>query len=169
MERRDRRVLLGRVIGVHGVRGGVKIDSFTEPRDRILDYQPWILRQTGVERILRAVPIARHGKIAARLDGIDDRDAASTLVGAEICVRRAQLPAPTQGEYYWTDLEGLAVVNLQGVPLGHVDRLFATGANDVLVVRQADRERLIPFAQGTHVRRVEIDNGRIVVDWDAEF
>lgn len=169
MERRDRRVLLGRVIGVHGVRGGVKVESFTEPRDRILDYQPWILRQLGAEQTLRAKPIARQGKIAAALDGIEDRDTAATLIGADICVRRAQLPAPTNGEYYWVDLEGLAVVNLEGVSLGHVERVFATGANDVLVVRQAEHERLIPFARGTHVRRVDIEGGRIVVDWDADF
>lgn len=169
MERKDRRVLLGRVVGVHGVRGGVKVESYTEPREKILDYQPWIVRQLGVERVLRAKPLVRHHKVAAALDGVDDRDAAAALIGAEICVRRAQLPAPTEGEYYWIDLEGLAVVNLDGVELGHVDRLFSTGANDVLVIRQGERERLIPFAKGTHVKRVDIDGGRIVVDWDVDF
>lgn len=169
MDRRDRRVLVGRVVGLHGVRGGVKVESFTEPRGRIFDYQPWIVRQLGVERVARGRPLVREHRIAAMIDGIEDRDAAAALLGAEICVRRAQLPAPAPGEYYWTDLEGLAVVNLEGVPLGTVESLFATGANDVMVVRQGERERLVPFVRGSHVHRVDLDGGRIVVDWDPDF
>ena len=169
MDRRDRRVLVGRVVGLHGVRGGVKVESFTEPRGRIFDYQPWIVRQLGVERVARGRPLVRDQRIAAMIDGIEDRDAAAALLGAEICVRRAQLPAPAPGEYYWTDLEGLAVVTLDGVALGTVDSLFATGANDVMVVRQGERERLVPFVRGSHVHRVDLEGGRIVVDWDPEF
>ena len=169
MDRRERRVLLGRVVGVHGVRGGVKIDSFTEPRDRILDYQPWILRHHGVERTVRAKSLVRHGKIVAAIDGVEDRDNAASLVGSEICVRRVQLPAPTAGEYYWVDLEGLAVINTEGVELGHVDSVFGTAANDVLVVRQGERERLIPFVKDSVVRRVDLEGGRLTVDWDADF
>jgi len=169
VDRRDRRVLLGRVIGVHGVRGGVKVESYTDPRDKILDYQPWIVRHNGVEQVLRAKPLIRHPKVAAALDGIEDRDIAEAMVGADICVRRAQLPAPTAGEYYWFDLEGLAVRTLDGAELGTVARVFATGANDVLVVRQGERERLIPFVQGSYVRRVDLAGGLIEVDWDPEF
>lgn len=169
MDRRDRRVLIGRVVGLHGVRGGVKVESFTEPRDRIFDYQPWIVRQAGAERVARARPLVRQQRIAAMIDGVEDREAAAALLGAEVCVRRAQLPPPSPGEYYWTDLEGLAVVNLDGVPLGTVESLFATGANDVMVVRQGERERLVPFVRGSHVHRVDLDGGRIVVDWDPDF
>lgn len=169
MDRRERRVLLGRVVGVHGVRGGVKVDSFTEPRDRILEYQPWILRRNGVETIVRAKSLVRHGKVVAAIEGIEDRDAAAALLGSEICVRRVQLPAPTAGEYYWIDLEGLAVVNLDGVALGHIDSVFATAANDVLVVHDGERERLIPFAKDAVVKRVDIQGGKLLVDWDADF
>lgn len=165
----DRLVLLGRVVGVHGVRGGVKIESYTEPRAAILDYQPWILRQHGAESELRARPISRHGKIAATLDGIDDRDQAAALLGAELLVRRRQLPAPAPGEYYWTDLEGLSVVNTEGLDLGRVQRLFETGANPVMVVHDGERERLLPFVIGAHVREVDLAAGRILVDWDADF
>jgi 16S rRNA processing protein RimM len=169
MDRRDRRVLLGRVAGVHGVRGGVRIESFTEPREQILRYQPWILSLDGKETVLRARVLVRQPRVAVLLDGIDDRDAALSLIGAEIHVRRDQLPPPSKGEFYWADLEGLSVVNLDGVVLGRVEGLFATGANDVMVVRDAEVERLIPFVQGTHVHAVDFDAGQIQVDWDPDF
>ncbi len=169
MDRRDRRVLLGRVAGVHGVRGGLKIESFTQPREQILEYQPWTLRHNGAETSLRARALVRQPRLAVQLDGVDDRDAAAALLDAEIWVRRDQLPAPAKGEFYWVDLEGLSVVNLDGVELGRIDRIFATGANDVMVVRDGEVERLIPFVQGSHVREVDIDAGRVLVDWDADF
>ena len=133
MERRDRRVLLGRVIGVHGVRGGVKVESFTEPRGSILDYQPWTLRHDGAERRVGVRALVREGRVAAQIDGVDDRDAAAALLGAEILVERDQLLPAKPDEFYWVDLEGLAVSNLDGEALGRVERLFSTGANDVLV------------------------------------
>jgi 16S rRNA processing protein RimM len=119
--------------------------------------------------VVRAHALLRRGKLAALVEGVDDRDVAATLAGAEIYVERAQLPAPADGEYYWVDLEGLAVANADGVELGRVERVFATGANDVLVVRDHERERLIPFVQGDFVKAVDIDAGRIIVDWDADF
>jgi len=145
------------------------VDSFTQPRDALLDYHPWILCHLGTERLVRAKPLMRQGKIAVLIDGIDDRDVAATLSGAEIFVDRAQLPAAAAGEYYWVDLEGLRVENLDGVDLGRVDRVFATGANDVLVARDAGRERLIPFVQGDFIKSVDIAAGLIVVDWDPDF
>lgn len=169
MEHRDRRVLLGRVAGVHGVRGGVKVESFTEPREQILQYQPWILRHDGAETVRPARALVRQPRLAVQLDGVDDRDAATALIGAEIWVRREQLPPAAKGEFYWVDLEGLRVVNLEGVELGRVERVFATGANDVLVVRDGETERLIPFIQGHHVRDIDLDAGRMQVDWDADF
>lgn len=89
-------------------------------------------------------------------------------MGCEIGICRDQLPAPGAGEYYWNDLEGLEVRNLQGESLGVVDHLMETGANDVLVVR-GERERLIPFLQGQVVISVDLDEQRIQVDWDKDF
>jgi 16S rRNA processing protein RimM len=106
--------------------------------------------------------------VVARLDGVDDRDAATALVGTEIWVPRDALPKPRQGEYYWADLEGLAVRTVDGVDLGRVSHLFATGANDVMVV-QGGRERLIPFVPGRQVVKVDLDAGLIEVDWDPDF
>ena len=107
--------------------------------------------------------------LVACLPGVDDRDTAAALVGSDIHVAREQLPPPGKDEYYWVDLEGLEVVTTEGAALGRVSHLFATGANDVVVVRDGARERLIPFVQGSYVRSVDLSGGRMVVDWDPEF
>lgn len=164
-----RRVTLGQINGLYGVRGWVKVFSHTEPRENILTYSPWQLRLAGEWRELPVEAGRGHGKgVIAKLAGIDDRDVAAALHGAEIAVWRAQLPASGNDEYYWTDLEGLAVRTLQDVDLGTVSHLIETGANDVLVVR-GERERLIPFLPGRTVTRVDLEAGLLVVDWDPEF
>ena len=99
---------------------------------------------------------------------IADRDAADALRGTEVWVARSTLPPPAPGEYYWVDLEGLRVVNLEGVSFGTVSHLFSTGANDVLVA-QGDRERMIPFVEPDFIKSVDFDAGVVTVDWDADF
>lgn len=170
-ETSGRRILLGRVIGAFGVRGEVKLESWTEPRDAIFRYQPWILRSPqGAERELRGVRGRDTGKlVVARFPDIDDRDAVEAMRGTEIHVPRDALPPPKPGEYYWVDLEGLRVVNLEGVALGTVSHLFSTGANDVLVARDDERERMIPFVTPQFVHGVDFDAGVVTVDWDPEF
>jgi len=106
--------------------------------------------------------------LIARLDGVEDRDQALALTGAAITAHRRQLPDLPDGEYYWADLEGLTVINQDGVELGQVKRVIATGANDVLLV-QGNKERLVPFTTGHHVLGIDIDAGLIRVDWDADF
>lgn len=166
-----RRVLIGRIVGLYGVQGWLKIESFAEPRMRIFDYQPWLLGAApGAEREISGAKGRLQGKgMVAHLPGIDDRDQAAALIGTDIHVAREQLPPPAKGEYYWVDLEGLEVVTTDNVELGRVSHLFATGANDVVVVRDGSRERLIPFVQGSYVRSVDLSAGRMVVDWDPEF
>src|SRR6185312_1486129 len=107
--------------------------------------------------------------MVAQLPGVDDREQAAALIGSDIYVSRDQLPPLAEGEYYWVDLEGLEVVTTEDVSLGRISHLFATGANDVVVVRDGTRERLIPFVQGSYVRSVDLSAGRMVVDWDPEF
>ena len=162
-------VVLGRVAGVFGVRGWIKVFSHTEPKENILGYAAWYLGSEGGWREHRAREGKVHGKgLIARLQGCDDRDQAALLVGLEIAVPRSQLPAPAPGEYYWSDLEGLAVFTLEGRDLGAVSHLFGTGANDVLVVK-GDRERLIPVLWDQVVHEVDLDKGVIRVDWDPDF
>lgn len=161
-------VVLGRVSGLFGVRGWVKIHSYTAPRGNILEYREWLLGEPGGWRSCRVEDGHTQGKgVVAKVEGYDDRDQAASLVGLEIAVARRELPEPAEGEYYWADLIGLRVVNSEGVELGRVDSLLETGANDVLVV-QGERQRLIPFT-GQTVLTVDLASGRVTVDWDPDF
>ena len=171
MSESGRRVLIGRIVGLYGVQGWLKIESWAEPRMKIFDYQPWLLStESGTETQIAGAKGRQQGKgMVAQLPGIDDREQAAALIGMDIHVAREQLPPPGKDEYYWVDLEGLEVVTTEDVPLGRVSHLFATGANDVVVVRDGARERLIPFIQGSYVRSVDISAKRMVVDWDPEF
>lgn len=165
----ERRILLGRVLGAFGVRGELKLHSFTDPVSMAMKYQPWILAHKGSERELTAVRGRETNKgMVITIPGIDDRDAAEALAGAEIWVPRSHLPKPKPGEYYWVDLEGMQVVNREGVDFGKVAHLFETGANDVMVV-SGDRERLIPYIPEQFIVDVDFDTRRITVDWDADF
>jgi len=165
----DRLVIIGQVTGVFGVQGWVKVWSFTQPPENILHYQPWWVKLHGEWRELAVDAGRPHGKgIVARLEGHADRDSARALVGADIGMLREQLPPPAPGEYYWTDLVGLEVINRDGTSLGKVDHLLATGANDVLVVK-GERERLIPFIKDQVVLDIDIERGVLKVDWDAAF
>ena len=163
-------ILLGRVLGAFGVRGEIKLESFTEPRHAILGYQPWILRDVrGAERELTGARGRETNKgLVASFPDITDRDAAEALRGTEVWVPRSALPPPRPGQYYWVDLEGMRVLNLEGVDFGTVSHLFATGANDVLVAH-GERERMIPFLEPDYITSVDFDAGVVTVDWDADF
>lgn len=168
-ESAERRVLMGRVVGVFGVRGWLKIESYSEPRDRIFRYRPWLMGRSGSLREILPRELREQGKIVVvQLPGCDTVEQAEALLGEEIWVRRSSLPPPAPGEYYWIDLEGLGVVTTEGVELGRISHMIATGANDVMVVR-GDRERLLPFTPGHAVVSVDFAAGRVVVDWDPEF
>lgn len=165
-----RRILVGRIHGGFGVRGELKIESFTDPKPALLRYQPWTLRDArGQERQVDGARGRETPKgLVATLPGIDDRDAADALRGAELWVPRSVLPAPQPGEYYWVDLEGLRVEHVDGTAFGTVSHLFSTGANDVLVV-QGERERMLPFVMPDVIRDVDFDRGVVTVDWDPDF
>jgi 16S rRNA processing protein RimM len=163
------RVVVGKISAVFGVRGQVKVFSYTEPRENILNYGPWMLGSAGQWQIWDIESGQRHGKgIIARLVGCDDRDQALALVGREIAIDRQQLPEVAENEYYWSDLQGLAVITTQGVKLGTVSHLFETGSNDVMVLEGESRQ-LIPYIWGQVVIEVDLDAGQLVVDWDPEF
>lgn len=164
----QQRIILGRISGVFGVKGWLKVFSETAPRDNILGYPVWQVRRRDGWRDYRLLEGQPHGKgIIARLAGVDDRDQAEELTRCAVAVGRDELPPAPVDEYYWADLEGLAVVNLDGVGLGRVDHLFETGANDVMALK-GERDRLLPFIAEV-VREVDLEAGRIEVDWDPDF
>lgn len=159
------RIIVGQIRGLYGVRGWVKVFSYTDPITNIINYSPWFVNQQ-----MFAVNHAKtHGKgIIAQLESINDRDEAATLLGADISIDREQLPATAQDEYYWHDLIGLTVINHEGITLGKVESLIATGANDVLVV-SGERERLIPFVMDHVILEVNLVEATLRVNWDADF
>jgi 16S rRNA processing protein RimM len=162
-------VILGRVSGVFGVKGWLKVQSYTEPRGNIAQYGAVTLRLDGVDRRFEVEEgHSRAGSVVVKLRGIDDRDPARAWVGADVVIERERLPNAQLGEHYWADLEGLEVVDLAGLVLGKVDHLLATGANDVLVLG-GEQQRMIPFIVGAVVKEVDLAAGRIVVDWSTDY
>ena len=155
--------------GLYGVKGWIKVHSYTHPRENIVNFRRWMLRR-GEDRASMSVENGRlQGRtVVAKLLEVDDRDEARALIGAEIMVERDDLPPCEPDEYYWTDLEGLGVRSASGDALGRVDYLFSTGAHDILVV-EGDRQRLIPFVMHRVVREIDMQRGVIVVDWDPDY
>lgn len=165
----DSRIALGRITGSFGVQGWVKIQSYTDPPEQILAFPVWRADLAGGgHRDLTHREGRRHGKgLVARLKGVDDRDQATSLARLELWIERRELPVLKDGEYYQADLVGLEVVNLQGQVLGRVDHFLDTGANAVMVVI-GEREHWLPMVP-RHVPKVDLERGRITVDWDADF
>ncbi|MCZ6712251.1 MAG: ribosome maturation factor RimM [Gammaproteobacteria bacterium] len=166
-------VVIGRIGAPYGVRGWVRISSFTEPVHNILDYEPWLLERKGIWRSHHPVEAKLHKQgCVARFSDVLDRKEAARLSGTHVAVARSQLPELTGDEYYWRDLEGLVVWN-QDVRIGVVDHLIDTGANPVLVVRdlpdhdsgaELAADTLIPFVD-QFVVAVDLEAGRIYVNW----
>jgi len=162
-------IKIGKVSGVFGVKGWIKVFSFTDDRENILGFSPWLLRKGEDSRLIKVIDGLLQGKaVIARLDGINDRDQAAGLMGWDIFISPEQLPKAAEGEYYWSELIGLNVETIEGVSLGVVDSLLETGANDVVIVR-GERERGIPFLQGQTIINIDLENGKMIVDWDPEF
>lgn len=170
----DDLVVIGKIVSVHGVRGEVKVYSFTDPIDNLLDYRHWTLKRGAEVRKVELVRGRVQGRVlVAKLKGLDDREVARTYAEFEILVPRAQLPQLGEGEYYWYQLEGLKVVNQDEQLLGKIDHLLETGANDVMVVKPCagsldDHERLLPYTDQC-VLDIDLEGGEMRVEWDADF
>ncbi len=161
-------IIMGRIVAPYGVKGWVKVLPDTELIDGLLAYKTWQIGE-GVD--WRAIKL-KSGKVhndvlLAKLEGVNDRDAAFACKGQLVAVPREALPALDETEYYWSDLIGLTVNNQQGVEFGKITNVFETGANDVIVVK-GESERLIPFAAQTVVE-VNLEEQTILVDWDEDF
>ncbi len=170
----DDLVVIGKIGAVHGVRGEVKVHSFTEPMENLLDYRVWQLRRDNEIKQVKLTSGRIQGKaLAAKIEGLDDREIARTFTGYEICILRSDLPELTDDEFYWHQLEGLKVINQDQQLFGIVDHLLETGANDVLVVKPCAgsidvKERLLPYTQHC-VQSVDLTAGEMHVEWDADF
>jgi 16S rRNA processing protein RimM len=163
-------VVVGRIGGPYGVRGWVHVSAFTDPKENIGRYGPWLLKAGGEQDWRPASPCelkAHRQDFVARFCGIEDRAAAEALKGSLIGVPEAELPEPEEDEFYWRDLTGMDVVEPDGRCLGRVTGLMETGVNDVLVIATRTGELLVPFHR-QFVLNVDADRRRIVVEWPDE-
>ncbi len=169
------RIAMGRVGRTHGLKGWVKLHSWTSPAHNILAFEHLLVAsEIGLERLRIDDSRWQGASLLVHFAGYDAPETARGLTGREVAVEASQLAALDAGEYYWHQLRGLRVSNLAGECFGCVDHLLETGAHDVLVVKpDADsidrRQRLIPFVWDAVVRRVDLEAGTIEVDWGADY
>ena len=171
----QKRVVLGKIGKVHGIKGWLRINSFASPPENILEYPELCVSLEDSTVSLRIDDSRKqNSKLLVHFEGIDDPDEAQDLTGADLWVEPSVLPALEEGSYYWYELQGMQVVNQQQQLLGQVSKLLETGANDVLVVAPTsesidERERLIPYVRDTVILEVDNAGNRIRVDWDASY
>jgi len=163
-------IVIGKIVGVYGIKGWLKILSFTRPRENVFNYGPWLVKQNEEWLEIQLLEGKPQGKgLVASLEGITDRNEAMALVSSEIAIDRDQLPVAKEGEFYWHDLINMQVINQQNEMLGVVTELLETGANDVLVV-EADKQRyLIPYVRDVYIKDVDTEQGVIQVDWQSDY
>lgn len=161
-------IVVGHIRGVFGVDGCLRVESFTDPAENIQNFDCWLIGHgRSSYRLLETKPSARG--IIARLEGIQDRDAAMQLMDQKIRVKREWLAPLPKGSYYWFDLIGLRVFNLEGEEIGKIEKLHETGSNDVLVVVGSRLYSLIPYIEDSVVKNVDLDAGKVIVDWNTEW
>jgi len=176
--------VVAKITAVYGVKGWVKIHSYTDPIENFMAFRDCYLDSGDQWEPIDFESVKRHGKgLVALIDGVDDREQARSYCQRDIAVSSKEFPRLSGDDFYWHQLPGLAVYSTGdgGVQLllGRVDHVMATGANDVLVVRPCrggngadsidDTERLIPWIKGQVIQRVDLEAGAIQVDWDPAF
>ncbi|MDF2691433.1 MAG: rRNA processing protein RimM [Gammaproteobacteria bacterium] len=162
----EKLIVVARVGAPHGVKGDLKLQVFTESAD-VQSFQNWFIHLNRSWQPLSQFSIKALGnQYVIHFDDCQDRDLAKRYVNAELAVPRKELSEPESG-FYWADLEGLKVINTEGVELGVVDHILETGANDVLVLK-GDKQRLIPYVKHV-IQKVDLAEALIIVDWDADY
>ncbi len=168
--KQEDKVLLGLVNGLFGVKGWVKVYSYTRPRIKIIEYQHWYLGNDFDQPIRIEEGRSQKGGVVAKLEGIDDRDAAVELLDRKIWIAGEQLMPLSKNEYYWYQLIGLDVLDTTDRHLGLIKDLIETGANDVMIVRgEGNTEYLIPYIYGQVIKSIDLEQKCMVVNWDTDF
>ncbi len=163
----DEYVIVGKIGAPYGVKGWVKIQSFTDPLENILHYQPWYSanKENQWQEIATESRQVHGQALMAKFTGINNPEEARLLTGKTIAIPRAQLPILKKDEYYWSDLQGLTVVNKEGKTIGTVTSLIETGSNDVLIVK-GDKEFAVPYLPGKSILSVDLEKREIHIDWE---
>ncbi|MDN4503702.1 ribosome maturation factor RimM [Alteromonadaceae bacterium BrNp21-10] len=169
-------LIVGQFGAPYGVKGWVKVTTYTDDITGIFDYAPWYVEQAGEVVEFQVEQWRTHGKsVVAKMVGVESRDEADSLKNLSISIRSSQLPALADGDFYWRDLIGMKVVTDKGYDLGTVKELFETGANDVLLVQAnhndafGQKERMVPYLLEQVVKSVDRQANTIEVDWDPGF
>ena len=165
--RSGQKILVGKISNPHGIKGWVKIISFTDPIENILSYKKWIISDKETEKTYHLEESRVQGKkIVIKLENVNDRNDADLLKNLEIHVNRSDLPELDENSYYWEDLVDFNVIDIKGNPVGKVDSLFRTGSNDVLVIIDETKERLlVPFIMEEVIKYVDLTKELISIDW----
>ncbi len=165
----NKAVVIARIAKPFGIKGWLYLDSFTDPAKNILDYDPWYIEQHGEFNVIEVESAKpQNNRFVVKFKEIDDRTLASHLTNKTISIDSQQLPRLDQHEFYWHELEGMEVINLNNKHFGCVSYLFATGANDVIVVKGED-ECLIPYVKDQIIKKIDRENKKILVDWDNDY
>lgn len=169
----SRLILVGRILAPYGVKGWVKIEPYTESPESLVEFRgQWRIGRNEPDQGWKPVIVTEFslhsGKVLARFQGSEHREAALLLKGMGVAVPRSVLPVAPEGEFYQADLIGLSVLNEQGEQLGRVSGLFSNGGHDVLRVRHEGGERLLPFVP-TVVKGVDLEADEIRVDWQSDW
>ena len=166
----DKKIYLGKITGVHGIKGWLKIQSFSSPPENILNYPSWIITNKGEEDFYSIEQGRKqNNKIVVKLENIDDRNTAESLINSKIQILRSDLPKLSNENYYWSDLVGLSVLNSEEKVIGKIESLIETGANDVMVIITLKDERiLIPFVMHEIIKEVSVELNYIKIDWSIE-
>ena len=163
----DKKILVGKISNPHGIKGWVKVISFTDPIENILSYKQWIISDKETEKTYYLEDSRVQGnKIVIKLENVNDRNDADLLKNLQIQVNRSDLPELDQNSYYWEDLVDFNVIDIKGNHVGKVDSLFRTGTNDVLVIIDETKERLlVPFIMEEVIKYVDLAKELISIDW----
>ena len=166
----DKKIFLGKITGVHGIKGWLKIQSFSSPPENILNYSQWIINNQGEEDFYSLEQGRKqNNKIVVKLEKIEDRNTAESLINSKIQILRSDLPKLSNENYYWSDLEGLSVLSSEDKVIGKIESLIETGANDVIVIITSKDERvLVPFVMHEIVKEVNVELNYIKIDWPFE-
>ena len=165
--RSEKKILIGKISNPHGIKGWVKVISFTDPIENILSYKKWIISDEEREKTYSLEDSRVQGnKIVIKLENINNRNDADLLKNSVIHVNRSDLPELDENSYYWEDLVDFNVIDIKGNPMGKVDSLFRTGSNDVLVIIDETKERLlVPFIMEEVIKYVDLTKELISIDW----
>jgi 16S rRNA processing protein RimM len=172
-------LVVGRLTSVYGLKGWLKVYSYTDPMENLFDYKSCFVQRQGQWQPIEIEAGRPHGKgLVLKLRGVDNPEQGAGFTGCDLAVPLSELPKLPANEYYWRQLIGLQVIvdhpERGQLTLGRVDHLMETGANDVLVVCGDEhsidqRERLLPYLPGQVVLEIDLVAQLMRVDWDPDF